>query len=113
MDMAVIFPADDYEKAVAENASKLLTHISGKAQTVGVSCTYIHVKDQFAAELRLPRARLRSHRHVIAWPPRLEPVDSWQPGPPRLEPQRDSGAGVPVGATALRGFHKQTGQDQI
>lgn len=57
MDMAVIFPADDYEKAVAENASKLLAHISGKAQTVGVSCTYIHVKDQFAAEGIVEAAR--------------------------------------------------------
>jgi nucleotide-binding universal stress UspA family protein len=57
MEMAVIFPAADYEKAVAENASNLLKLISGKAQAAGVDCTFSHVKDQFAAEGIVEAAR--------------------------------------------------------
>lgn len=57
IEMAVIFPAPEYERAVAENASKLLGQISSKAQAAGVACTFTHVKDQFAAEGIVETAR--------------------------------------------------------
>lgn len=49
-EWAVAFPVEEYEKAAAANAQKVLAHVTETAQRVGVTCETVHVKDQFAAE---------------------------------------------------------------
>jgi len=49
-EWAVAFPVEEYEKAAAANAAKILEQVSQTAQRIGVSCETVHVKDQFAAE---------------------------------------------------------------
>ena len=39
-----------YETAAADNASKVLSSVSGAASKLGVACDTIHVKDQTPAE---------------------------------------------------------------
>lgn len=60
MELAMVFPAADYEKAVSENAQKLLAQILIKARAAGVDCTLTHAKDQFAAEGIVEAARANS-----------------------------------------------------
>jgi nucleotide-binding universal stress UspA family protein len=49
-EWAVAFPVEEYEKAAAANAEKILAHVTETAARVGVACDTVHVKDQFAAE---------------------------------------------------------------
>ncbi len=49
-EWAVAFPVEEYEKAAAANAQKILKSVSEAAARVGVECEAVHVKDQFAAE---------------------------------------------------------------
>jgi nucleotide-binding universal stress UspA family protein len=47
---AIAFPVDDYEKAVAADASKILSAVNDAAKKAVVTCVTIHVKDRFPAE---------------------------------------------------------------
>lgn len=49
-EWAVAFPVEEYEKAAAANASKILASVTEAAKRIGVDCETVHVKDQFAAE---------------------------------------------------------------
>ena len=49
-EWAVAFPVEEYEKAAAANAEKILAQVTGAATRIGVACATRHVKDQFAAE---------------------------------------------------------------
>ena len=49
-EAALGFPYQDYEKATAEGAAKVLGAIEEKARKAGVACAAMHVKDQFPAE---------------------------------------------------------------
>ncbi len=49
-EWAVAFPVEEYEKAAAANAEKILKDVTEKAAQLGVACETVHVKDQFAAE---------------------------------------------------------------
>lgn len=49
-EWAVAFPVEEYEKAAAANAQKILAQVTETAARVGVACETRHVKDQFAAE---------------------------------------------------------------
>jgi nucleotide-binding universal stress UspA family protein len=49
-EWAVAFPVEDYEKAAAANAEKVLSGVQATAKQLGVPCQLAHVKDQFAAE---------------------------------------------------------------
>jgi len=49
-EWAVAFPVEEYEKAAAANAAKILSDVSDAAGKIGVACETVHVKDQFAAE---------------------------------------------------------------
>jgi nucleotide-binding universal stress UspA family protein len=49
-EMGIVYPIDDYEKAVAGNAAKILADAAESARRSGQSCETLHVKDQFPAE---------------------------------------------------------------
>jgi nucleotide-binding universal stress UspA family protein len=49
-EWAVAFPVEEYEKAAAVNAEKILAQVTEAATRIGVACATRHVKDQFAAE---------------------------------------------------------------
>jgi len=49
-EWAVAFPVEEYEKAAATNAEKILAQVKEMAARIGVACDTRHVKDQFAAE---------------------------------------------------------------
>ena len=46
---ALVFPIEEYEKAAAENAGRILSGVSRSAEEVGVECETVHVND-FPAE---------------------------------------------------------------
>lgn len=49
-EWAVAFPVEDYEKAAAANATKILASVNEAAQRIGIAVETVHIKDQFAAE---------------------------------------------------------------
>ena len=49
-EWAVAFPVEEYEKAAAANAERILAQVTETAARIGVACETRHVKDQFAAE---------------------------------------------------------------
>jgi len=59
-EWAVAFPVEEYEKAAAANADKILKHVSETATLIGVPCETAHIKDQFAAEGIVEEAKTRS-----------------------------------------------------
>jgi nucleotide-binding universal stress UspA family protein len=59
-EWAVAFPVEEYEKAAAANAQKILTSVSEAAARIGVECEAVHVKDQFAAEGIVDEAKNRN-----------------------------------------------------
>lgn len=58
-EWAVAFPVEEYEKASAVNAEKILARASEAASRIGVECATVHVKDQFAAEGIVDEAKTR------------------------------------------------------
>lgn len=48
-EAALAFPVEDYEKASAENAARILAEVSAAASKLDVACESVHVND-FAAE---------------------------------------------------------------
>jgi len=59
-EWAVAFPVEDYEKAAAANAEKVLDAVQEAAMRLGVICDAVHVKDQYAAEGIVEEAKARS-----------------------------------------------------
>ena len=55
---ALSFPIEDYEKAAAENAARILSGVSAAAKAVGVDCETVHVND-FPAEGIVETAQVR------------------------------------------------------
>jgi nucleotide-binding universal stress UspA family protein len=49
-EMAFGFPYEEYEKAAADSAAKILDAVSQVAKNQGMECATVHVKDQFPAE---------------------------------------------------------------
>lgn len=58
-EWAVAFPVEEYEKAAAANAQRILQQATDAAARIGVSCETVHVKDQFAAEGIVDEAQSR------------------------------------------------------
>jgi nucleotide-binding universal stress UspA family protein len=58
-EWAVAFPVEEYEKAAAANARKILSDVSETAARIGVACETVHIKDQFAAEGIVEEAKNR------------------------------------------------------
>ena len=59
-EWAVAFPVEEYEKATAVNAEKILDGVQQAAVGLGVTCDAVHVKDQYAAEAIVEEAKARS-----------------------------------------------------
>jgi nucleotide-binding universal stress UspA family protein len=59
-EWAVAFPVEDYEKATAANAEKILDGVQQAAVRLGVTCDAVHVKDQYAAEAIVEEAKTRA-----------------------------------------------------
>jgi nucleotide-binding universal stress UspA family protein len=55
---ALVFPIEEYEKAAAENAGRILSGVSSSAEDVGVECETVHVND-FPAEGIVETARTK------------------------------------------------------
>ena len=49
-EAAIALPLDDYDKAAAANATKILASVTAAATKTGVACGTLHVKDQYPAE---------------------------------------------------------------
>jgi len=58
-EWAVAFPVEEYEKAAAANAHKILSDVSETAARIGIACETVHIKDQFAAEGIVEEAKNR------------------------------------------------------
>ena len=58
-EVAVVYPIEEYERAAAENAEKILADASLAAMEAGVSADTVHVKDEFPAEGIVQTARSR------------------------------------------------------
>ena len=58
-EWAVAFPVEEYEKATAANAEKILDGVQQAAVGLGVTCDVVHVKDQYAAEAIVEEAKAR------------------------------------------------------
>jgi nucleotide-binding universal stress UspA family protein len=55
---ALAFPIEDYEKAAAENAARILSAFGAAAQAAGVDCETVHIND-FPAEGIVETAQVR------------------------------------------------------
>lgn len=49
-EMGVAFPIDEYDKACAANAAKILTAVSALAKEIGIGIDTLHAKDTFPAD---------------------------------------------------------------
>jgi nucleotide-binding universal stress UspA family protein len=58
-EMALGFPIDEYEKGCAANAAQVLSAVTTLADTNGVACDTLHVKDQFPADGIIETAKAR------------------------------------------------------
>ena len=97
-EAAFAFPVEEYEKAAAENAARILAEVSAAAKKQDVA-----VRDR--ARERLPRGRhhrdgqgqgLRPHRHGLARPARPGQGPARQPGDAGADAEHGSGADLPL-----------------
>lgn len=49
-EVAMAFPIHEYEESIATNAARILSAVETQAKAQGVTCSTLHVKDQFPAE---------------------------------------------------------------
>ncbi|MFZ1103358.1 MAG: universal stress protein [Hyphomicrobiaceae bacterium] len=56
---ALVFPIEEYEKAAAEKAARILSGVSTAAKNAGVECETVHV-DDFPAEGIIETAKTRT-----------------------------------------------------
>ena len=52
-------PIDEYEKALAQDAGRILAAVAESAGKLGVACTTVHVADRFPAEGIIEQAKAR------------------------------------------------------
>ncbi len=64
-EWAVAFPVEEYEKAAAANAAKILAQVTETAARIGIACETIHIKDQFAAEGIVEEAKTRGFDLIV------------------------------------------------
>jgi nucleotide-binding universal stress UspA family protein len=55
---ALVFPIEEYDKAAAENAARILAGVSAAAKDAGVPCATVHVND-FPAEAIVETAKAK------------------------------------------------------
>ncbi|HET6387938.1 universal stress protein [Hyphomicrobium sp.] len=59
-EVAVVFPVEEYERAAAANAGKILAEASAIGAKLQISCDTVHVKEKFPAEGIVETAHARS-----------------------------------------------------
>jgi nucleotide-binding universal stress UspA family protein len=59
-EAAIGFPFEEYEKAMAGNATEILSKATEAASKAGVSCSTVHVKERHPADGILETAKARS-----------------------------------------------------
>jgi nucleotide-binding universal stress UspA family protein len=59
-EVAVVYPVEEYEKAAASNANKILADAASAAAKAGISCETVHIKDEFPAEGIIQAAQARA-----------------------------------------------------
>jgi nucleotide-binding universal stress UspA family protein len=64
-EWAVAFPVEEYEKAAAANAEKILEQVTEAAKRIGIACETRHIKDQFAAEGIVDEAKARGYDLIV------------------------------------------------
>ncbi len=64
-EWAVAFPVEEYEKAAAANAHKILAQVAETAARAGVACETAHIKDQYAAEGIVEEAKTRGSDLIV------------------------------------------------
>ena len=99
-EVAIVYPVEDYERAAAANASKILADASAAGAKLQITCDTVHVKEEFPAEgiVETARARLRFNRDGIAWPSRSDAPRAGQSGPSRRNAEHDVGFDLPMKA---------------
>ena len=58
-EVAIVYPVEDYERAAAANASKILADASAAGAKLQITCDTVHVKEEFPAEGIAETARAR------------------------------------------------------
>lgn len=58
-EVAVVYPFEDYERAAAANARKILDDASASGTKLQIACQTVHVKDQYPAEAIVETANAR------------------------------------------------------
>lgn len=58
-EVGIAYPVEEYEKAAAANAARILSAVEAAARRDGVTCDTVHVKDQYAAEGIIQTAKER------------------------------------------------------
>ena len=64
-EAAMVFPFEEYEKAVAGNANEILTKAGEAARRAGVTSETLHVKDRHPAEGILETAAARGSELIV------------------------------------------------
>ncbi|WP_045836986.1 universal stress protein [Hyphomicrobium sp. 99] len=49
-EVAIVYPVEEYERAAAANARKILDDASAAGMKLQIACQTVHVKDQYPAE---------------------------------------------------------------
>jgi nucleotide-binding universal stress UspA family protein len=64
-EMAIGFPIEEYDRAVAEGALAILNKIEARARELGVPCAIVHARDLYPAEGILKVAREESCTLIV------------------------------------------------
>lgn len=64
-DASVVLPVQDYERAAAAQAARILERVTTAAKTTGVPCEVVHVKEQFPAEGIVETAKARGADLIV------------------------------------------------
>jgi nucleotide-binding universal stress UspA family protein len=64
-EMAIGFPVEEYDRAVAERALAILNKIEARAHELGVPCATVHARDLYPAEGILKVAREESCTLIV------------------------------------------------
>jgi nucleotide-binding universal stress UspA family protein len=56
-EASVVVPLQEYDKAAAAHAARILEAVTAAAATAGVTCEVVHIKDQYPAQGILETAK--------------------------------------------------------
>jgi nucleotide-binding universal stress UspA family protein len=64
-DASIVLPLQDYERAAAANAARILSGVTTAAGASGVPCEVVHVKEHFPAEGIVETAKARGADLIV------------------------------------------------